>query len=212
MTRELGQSGFTLLELLVSLSIIAIIFAAQAGPFAKTIESRDQAERTIEATAAARTTLERLAEEITGAIPASDERGGFKVVDRSFEFPSSEIRFATTAARRLRGDLIDPVSYVRYRVDEDPYAPGTRVLIKEQLPSVAAPGVEPVSGIIIDNITSFEVQVLTSGVGEWRGTWDATQDREDLPRAVRLALSLDDGSLEPPVFRLTVALPMGPTR
>ena len=206
-----SQAGFTLLELLVSIAIIGIIFAAQVGPFQQTIASRDAAEQTIEATAAARTTLERLAEEITGAVPPADPRGRFAVLDRSFDLPSSEFRFATTAARRLRGDLTDPISYLRYRLDDDPYNPGRQVLIKEQLASVAAEGVDPVSAVILDGVRGFRVEVLPGGSNQWLRTWNA-EDNNTLPRAVRLTLTLDESHGNPEPYRLTIRLPMGPRR
>jgi prepilin-type N-terminal cleavage/methylation domain-containing protein len=206
------ERGFTLLELLVSFTIIGILFAAQVGPFQQTIESRDYAEERMENTAAARTTLARLAEELTGAVPISGEEGGFILADRSFEVPSSELRFATTAARRMRGDLVDPVAFVRYRLADDPWVPGARVLMKEQLPSVAAPGVEPIAAVILEGVHSFEAELLPGRSREWVRTWSAATSPDDLPRAVRLSLALNDGSDSPEVYRLLVTLPMGPTR
>lgn len=206
------QRGFTLLELLISISILGILFAAQVGPFQQTIASRDAAETQIEKTAAARTTLVRLAEELTGAIPEDAEAGRFALVDRSFDYPSSELRFATTAARRMRGDRIDPVSFVHYRVEQSPWDPTDRVLVKEQLPSVAAPGVEPASAIILEGVHGFEVEALPGGSRAWTPSWTAEDSREKLPRALRLAIALRDETGNPDVYRMTVTLPMGPNR
>ena len=207
--RRRNEAGFTLLELLVSTTIIGILFAAQAAPFQQTLQSRDRANLAIEATAAARTTLERMAEEITGTIHAPDPRGTFAVIDRSFETPSSELRFATTAARRLRGDLVDPISYVRYRVGDDPYQSGRRVLIKEQLASVAAEGVRPVSAVIMDGVAGFSAEILPGRGNQWQTGWTAAGSHNDLPRAVRLTLHLDETHGSPEPYQITVTLPMG---
>lgn len=212
MRRARGEAGFTLLELLIAIAILGILFAAQVGPFQQTLASRDAAEQQIEATAAARTTLVRLAEELTGAIPEDAEGGRFALVDRSFDYPSSDLRFATTAARRMRGDRVDPVSWVRYRVDQSPWDPRDRVLIKEQLPSVAAPGVEPASAIILEGVHGFEVEALPGGNQPWTPSWTAEGSREKLPRALRLSIALADEGGRPDVYRITVTLPMGPAR
>ena len=50
------EAGFTLLELLVSLTIVAILALAQAAPFRRTLETRERAETAMEQSNAARLT------------------------------------------------------------------------------------------------------------------------------------------------------------
>jgi len=205
------EAGFTLLELLVSLAIVAILALAQAAPFQRTITSREYAEAEMERSNAARLTLQRLAEELAGAVPLTRERERFTLIDRTFDRPASELSFTTTAARRVRAGPQDPLEVVRYRLEPGPPdAPGG-LLIKEQLPSVAAEGVPFTENVILEDVAAFTVRVLPD-TGDLQTTWQGGQDGIQIPRAVELQLALADGTADPPVYRLLVDLPMGGKR
>lgn len=210
--RRRGQAGFTLVELLVALAIAAIITAAQAAPFRRAIEARDRAEADLDRAAAARLTLQRLAEELSGAIPLRGRR--FAVADRSGDLPASEISFATTAAHRLRSGAQDPVELVSYRLQPPARGETGGRLVKDQLPSVAPDGTPSTQAVVLDGVTSFRVRVLPSRAPEWLPAWTGGDGGrgEDLPRAVELSLGIaDDPRLPPPPpYRLLVTLPMGP--
>jgi len=211
-----NERGFTLLELLVSLAIAAILIAAEVAPFQRTILSRDRAERVMDQTSGARLTLQRLAEEMSGALPLTREDLAFRLLDRTLDQPSSEVAFATSNAQRVQGGARDPVQMVRYFVEPVPFAETTATgsrtlrLVKEQWPSVAAPGVEPLRIPVLDGIVRFRVRVRPPGSDEWLETWSATGDAAGrIPRAVELEVAVDDGSRAPPIYRLAIPLPLG---
>ena len=205
-----AEAGFTLLELLVSLGIVAILIIAQVAPFRRAIDARDRAESTMQRTGAIRVTLQRIGEELAGAVPVKGE--AFSVSDRSFDRPASELAFATTAARRMRRGAQDPIEQVRYRLEAAP--PGERGarLVKEQLPSIAAPGTPPPTSVVLDDVAAFRVRVLPGGAKDFAETWRGGEGgrTEDLPQAVEIELALEDGANEPTPYRLLVSLPMGP--
>ncbi|MBM4246273.1 MAG: prepilin-type N-terminal cleavage/methylation domain-containing protein [Deltaproteobacteria bacterium] len=206
--RASGEAGFTLLELLVSLTIVAILALAQAAPFQRTLSSREHAEQAMERSNAARLTLQRLAEELSGAVPLRGERGRFVLIDRTFDRPASELSFTTTTARKVRAGPQDPFEVVRYRVEAgDPDARGA-LLVKEQLPSVATEGTPFTANVVLEDVVAFTVRVLPER-GEWLATWQGGEGGVRIPRAVELQLTLADGSADPPVYRLLVDLPMG---
>ncbi len=203
-----NQRGFTLLELLVSLTIVAILALAQAAPFQRAIASREEAEAAMERSNAARLTLQRLAEELTGAVPLPGPDRAFQVTEQVLDRPASRLRFATTAARRVRTGVQDPIEIVEYRLEGAPEGRQGAVLVKEQLPSVAAPGTPPASFIVLEDVAAFTVRVLPDR-GEPLTTWQGRSGGVKIPRAVELQLALDDGSEDPPVYRLLIDLPMG---
>ena len=208
--RPLGDaSGLTLLELLVALAIAAILVLAQVAPFQRAIESRDRAEAALERTSAARVTLQRLSEEIAGAVPLAGAR--FSVADRTLDLPASELHFATNAARRLREGPQDTIEQVTYRLEPPGRGDRGGRLIKEQLPSMAAVGTPPAQAVVLEDVAAFHVRVLPAGDNQgWVETWQSDDggSRDSLPRAVEIELAIADGSANPIPFHVAVSLPL----
>ncbi|MFM8411701.1 MAG: type II secretion system protein GspJ [Alphaproteobacteria bacterium] len=207
-----GESGLTLLEVMVALSIAAIIAIAQAAPFRRAIAARDRAEEALEQTTSARIALDRIAEELTGATAVKGRR--FAVADRTLDRPSSELTFATGAAHRLGAGPRDPVEVVRYRLVPDASGRRTGRLVKEQVASVAPESAPPAQAVVLEGVTSFQVRVLPSQSPDWSPTWTGgdTGKSEDLPRAVEVEIGVDEGDVEPTPYQVAVSLPMGPRR
>lgn len=199
-----GQAGFTLLELLVGISILAIVVVAQVAPFQQTIESRDRAEAAVRGTAASRLALLRLTEELESALVPGGDETAFALLENTLDQRSSEVLFATTGARRVQVGPRDPVERVRYALERDPGDADRLHLIKQQLPSIAAEGVEPVRMVVLEDVTAFEVEALTAD-----GWTTSVELASDLPRALRLRLSTQgpDGFIVQ--HRTTVTLPLG---
>jgi prepilin-type N-terminal cleavage/methylation domain-containing protein len=205
------EAGFTLLELLVSLTIVAILALAQAAPFQRTLSSRERAETAMQQSNAARLTLQRIAEELTGAVPLDTERARFTLVDRTFDRPASELSFTTTAARRIDAGPQDPFEIVRYRLEPGPPDARGALLVKEQLPSVASEGTQFPANVVLEDVAAFTVRVLPDvEQGQWLPTWQGGgADKIKVPRAVELELALADGTADSPVYRLVIDVPMG---
>ena len=207
-TARSGEAGFTLLELLVALTIVAILALAEAAPFQSTLKTRERAETAMDQSNAARLTLQRLAEELSGAVFVAGERQRFSLIDRTFDRPASELRFTTNAARRVSSEPQDPLEMVGYRLEPGPPDSRGGVLVKEQLPSVAADSTPFTPNVILEDVASFTARVLPDK-GDWRPTWQGGEENINIPRGVELSLSLADGSPDPPVYRLLVDLPTG---
>jgi general secretion pathway protein J len=205
--RAAPEAGFTLLELLVALAIISILVVAQVAPFGQTIESRDRAEASVQAVSAVRLTLLRLSEELAGAVGLEDARGRFVLLDQTFDQPASDLRFATTGAQRVSAGARDPIDIVRYYLERDPDRPDSMRLVKQQLPSIAAEGVEPETMVVLDGVRSFQIEVLPRQSGQWSTAWEAAGAA--VPRAVRLTLSVADETGAATGYHTTVTLPMG---
>jgi prepilin-type N-terminal cleavage/methylation domain-containing protein len=203
-----GESGFTLLELLIALTIVALIAFAEVAPFQTTLTSRDRAEDAMQRSNAARVTLQRLAEELTGAVPRTDARERLTLADQTLDRPASALSFTTTAAQRVEAGPADPLEIVSYHLEPGPPGAKGALLVKEQLPSVAVDGTPPTSNVILEDVAAFQVRVLPDRGGTFVTTWQA-DGNVPLPRAAELQLALADGTPDPPVYRLLIDLPRG---
>ncbi|HZR83059.1 MAG TPA: type II secretion system protein GspJ [Candidatus Binatia bacterium] len=207
-----GSAGFTLLEVLVALAIAAIVVLAEVAPFQRAIASRDRAEAALDRTSAARITLQRIAEEVQGAVPVPGRR--FAVADTTFDLPSSDLTLATTASHRLSSGPRDPIEMVRYHLEPPARGETGGRLVKEQLPSVASAGVEPLRAVVLEGVAGFRARVLPRAGQPWADTWQGGDGGkpEDLPRAVELEIALADPNGEAVPFHLAVTLPMAVRR
>ncbi len=223
--RGSGNAGFTLLEILVAMAIVAIVFGATVGPFARTIATRDRAEAVLDHSTAARLTLERIGEELENAVPTAADNAAFTLADASLDRPASELRFATRGARRLRPTAArDPVDVVRYRLEPDPAAPRRSLLVKDQLPSLASPGAQPATLVVLRGVVGFRAQVRTGTESAWLPEWVAgtpapatggtgggASSGPLLPAAVGLEILLEPAiaETEPEGLGLVVTVPLG---
>jgi len=209
-----AERGVTLLELLVALAIVALIAASIAAPFARTIDTRDRTELAIERTNAARLMLTRIAEELEGAILLTGPRYRFVTADQALDRPASELAFATTAARRITQGPQDPVELVHYHVEPAPGASRHARLVKDQEPSLQVDDFPPASFVVLENVTQFRVCVVAAVGVDCAFNWTSGNGTAagQLPRAVAVELGVEDGTPDPPTYRVVVTLPLAASK
>jgi len=195
-------SAFTLIELLIALSMLVIILGAVYGTFTATVGTlpRVQAKTALELEA--RSILRRMTREIRGCYPgrsreqqkSSDKdarsvRLGQAVPNFFAEKNASEgeiLRFVTTAGVSALEENSVGLSAVSYLFDESEGA-----LLRRQSNAISKPestdGDEdwlPLSG----NVRSIVVEYFDGE--KWHDEWDA-DEKDGLPRAVRITLEME---------------------
>jgi len=159
--------------------------------------ARERTARSAGRIARARTLLLSIAGEVEGALapgaPGAPER--FIVVPPGEGRPPwSELRLATAAS--------DDVRLVAYRVEAA--APGPGVLVRREGTRFAPPDTpEPAGAAALAGVRSFRVRCFDGG--EWKAAWTTPA----LPRAVELALGVDDGAGGALELTTAVTLPLG---
>lgn len=177
--------GFTLLELLISVMLLAVLVAITGIAMRLGYRSIDSGEKKIEASERFRTSLSIIGSQIQSQIPLTCGDG----IDRKFYFDGEQraLRFATNTS--IWGDLKGPV-IVSYRLDQDDK--GKQVLSATEI----VPGIEGErKTVLFDSLDDLFFEYYTQSPLDEEGKW--TEDWKDgntIPEKV--CLHLFQGSRE----------------
>lgn len=197
------QHAFTLLEILLSLTISTLILGAAGAAYITAMNGWQKSRSRSENFQYARAALDRIVRAIEGALPP-DENAGLvfthvNLMISDTEFSADSLRISTAGARIAteRGRAIDFVELEFYvEVDEETGEPA--LFMRERVPSSRDTEEYPgKTDELAPNVFSFDVEFY-DGM-EWTAEW--TQS-DSLPEAVRVTLELFDfeGEEDPLVF------------
>lgn len=212
-----GKGGFTLLEIIVAITITVTILAIVYGSYSASLKSMENIRTRIDVYGTARPVLEQMTRDISCAyFNAEDERTAFVGTAESLDF-------ITLAHRRSsRDERSSDLSEVGFFISEETDAP---LLMRRESTYLDE---EPLSGgdvsVIADNITSIAFQYY--GEEGWTDSWDAVGEEEaeeegagtvagdeeeipHMPRAVSITVSIADQDGETWIFSTDTTIPLG---
>ena len=200
-SRNLSADGFTLLELLVAMSLLVIIVGALYGTYFALVRGRDTAVAGMESRRELRETLDQLRREISSAIysPTSgDTRLHFIVEDRDdYGRPASNLDFTALAPPRSGSQPQSDQMAVAYRsVVRD-----GRLVLMRQAKDISV-STDPVPYPQVEELEGFLVECLSGD--KWSRSWDTAMNRS-LPKLVRITLRVREGAKT--VDYVTIATP-----
>lgn len=182
-----GNSGFTLLEVLVAMLLLVIVAGALYSSYFSVLRARERADEGGEQRRELRGTLDLLRREIDGAFYRTDDkRLRFVVEDRDiFGKPASTLELVTVAPpsadERPASDLI----LVKYGVKERERQLGLNREATDLLGST-----KPIPYPQMESIEGFLVECYDSG--KWVRSWN-TELAPKLPERVRITVTVRDG-------------------
>jgi type II secretion system protein J len=223
-----GERGFTLLEVLVAITVGALLITAAIQMFQAINDAQAHVRGGTRRDLGAEVLLDRLEQELVGTtLVLKDEEADrldhpwlFVGEDRQFGTNDSDsLRFVTqTPARAVRSPRYGALRMVSYEVRT---AQGERldlVRFEEPLPDQMEKQIDPGEGAsVVEDLHSFRLRFRDELDGGWLDAWDSTDlallDR--MPGAVEITVQLmertPDGELEPGNEHLRlVELPIRP--
>lgn len=222
--RRSERSGFTLVEVLIAVSIVAIIGSLVFGSFARTFESRDVATRLQERAHLVRQAMDRMARELSMAFiydcqerpsPTGEPkiRSAFRMeregkVDRAL--------FWSFAHQRLQRDTRESdQSLVSYYGENDPVELSqTNLVRREKVRLSGDSGEGGAVEILLPDVESVHFDMWDESKQDWVEEWNCQQIERlnQLPRLIRIRVVVrgEDGKEQPfsTVARLFVNKPL----
>jgi len=200
-----SAAGFTLMEVLVAVSILALVTSLTWASMSNSFHIKDTVERSMDRYTGARLAVERMARELASAWivppPSAIEVRTFVTEFRlTADAGGSRLDFVSFSHTRLVKDVNESdQNELSYWVGEDPENHGTSALWRREAPRIDD---RPESGgkaaVVVPDVVRFNAEALdplASEDGDWVEDWDTTQAAgypDRLPRAVKLALVFHD--------------------
>lgn len=216
--RRNGARGLTLLEVIVSVSILAVIATLVYGAFDGMSKSKAGLARINDRYHQGRSALSRMARELQSAFLSLHRPIGsnltpglmteLTVFMGTDSRPGDRIDFTSFSHRRLKADTHESdQNELSYFVSTDPDHRDKLDLVRRESKWI---DLEPTKGgavlVIAENIESFDAQYLDPWTFEWVDSWDSTQiagQPDRMPLQVKLTLVLKGGPGDKPITLMT---------
>lgn len=203
--RRRRRFGFTLLEVLISIAILAAITSLLYGAFAALKRSKDGLTRLQDRQREARMAMSRITRELQSAYLSAHAPLNQALVVQKTLFkgqrgtPADRLDFTAFANRRLdRDSHASDQCELSYFGMPDPDGSGRTDLVRRIDTEL---DLEPDKGgrieVLATDIDLFNLEYMDAQTGEWQETWDtsqATGQPDRLPIQVRVILVLNGGS------------------
>lgn len=204
MRRRRASRGFTLIEVLISIAILAAITSLLYGAFSALKRSKDGLSRLQDRQREGRLAMTRITRELQSAylsahMPLNQALLVQKTIFKGERAtPADRVDFTAFANTRLdKNSHASDQCELSYFGSPNPDGSGTIDLVRRIDTEL---DLEPTKGgkieVLASDIDLFDLQYLDAQTGQWQETWDTTQSTgqpDRLPLQVRVILVLNGG-------------------
>lgn len=197
-------AGFTLVELLVAISILAMISVLVYSAFSGLKRSKEGIQRVTDRYREGRLAMARISRELQGAYLSTHMPINQALAVEKTAFtgrrgtPADRVDFNSFCHRRMdRNSHESDQAEISYFGSADPKKDGTTDLVRRES---GHPDMYPERGgrvdVLATDIDLFDLEYLDPLTGQWTETWDTTQavgQAARLPLQVRVLLVLNGG-------------------
>jgi type II secretion system protein J len=204
------QRGFTLLEVMLAITIMGFISALLWGSFSRTAQIKQRTEAGQDRVHAARVAMMRMTREIEMAYMSNSFNIGLQ--ERRTMFIGSshadfdELRFSWFGHQRLRADSAESdTAVVMYYTEPDPIDHHTINLIRRETRRLEQKDPKTIPGeayVLCSGVTRVKFQFYDYKKKEWKEEWNTmgADGLPYLPTHVRVTLGLLDERGDPMVY------------
>lgn len=205
-----AHSGFTLIEVVVAIGILAVVMTIVYGAFSRSMDVTRETAEVTDRVRQVQIVTERLVDELSAAYWFDEKRGRF-VGTKDTASPDDtrldRLEWTTFAHRRYVGDQPESdVAEVTYRVEPAPGASAGRLVRDERINLLADGAWAAHTDELADGVAEFRLRYLRGG--DWADAWDAASAQPNgLPDAVEVTMALA-GSGSAPAERVRTIVPL----
>lgn len=212
------RAGFTLVELMLAITLVALMMVVVYGVVVSTIHAQERIEEVTLGTEVGPVILNQVRQDLEAAFVPDAEKDWFVGLQKQasdgdrdrLDFATAVLSYGTEdGAAEAR---FHPVNETGYQVVDNPKRPGEGILMRRLDPFIDD---EPLKGgrltALYDRVKSFDVKYWDGE--QWQEQWASAPAEGQLPRAVKIDLKVlvpDRGTKEGTVLRrysLTVRMP-----
>jgi len=233
-----SSRGWTLLELLVAVTILAIVLTTVYGALSRTLTQKGYAEDRAELYSVGREAAMKIAEDLEAALPPNATAGiSFFGISRGERPPNDAVQFSINVHSGLRAAVLSSgrstVSYSLVPMAENP---NVFELLRDEMPFALmmpeadenAPSDSPQpsppvrrANLLLEKtdcaeqrfcLVGMRLRYLDAQTGAWVSEWDSTKQEtlNRLPAAAEIALFLSDNNGNVHDFTTIVDLVLAP--
>jgi general secretion pathway protein J len=198
------RRGFTLIEVLISIAILAAITSLLFGAFSALKHAKDGLTRVQDRQREGRLAMARMTRELQSAylsahVPLNQALLVQKTIFKGERgTPAARVDFTAFANRRFdRNSHVSDQCELSYFGSPNPDGSNTTDLVRRIDTEI---DLEPTKGgkieVLATDIDLFDLQYLDAQTGQWQESWDTTQTTgqpDRLPLQVRIILVLNGG-------------------
>jgi prepilin-type N-terminal cleavage/methylation domain-containing protein len=212
---EQVSPGFTLIEIMLAVAVLALILAMLAGSFHAVATSKVEAERRIEVDSAARAILAEMANEIRGAVQTAALPSRVLLVGEVHSYSGRTLDSISMSTlrpghRRTVEDF-GAEDTVTYTTSANPARADWFLLLRNQTSSLLGLGFGTTSlqpTLLATNLLSLRIRYFDGNI--WSESWNSQSlpPGRQLPSEVNIQLTLASRSGVPVSLATMVTLPM----
>jgi general secretion pathway protein J len=198
------RRGFTLVELIVAITVLAFVTLLLYGAFSTLKSSRDGLARVQDRYREGRIAMARITRDLQSAYISQHIPTSPALIVQKTAFvgkvgmPGHRVDFnAFSNVRRDRNSHASDQVELSYYMADSPEQPGTNELLRR---TSEYPDLEPGKGgrveVVASDVDLFELEYLDATTGLWTENWDTTQaigQTNRLPLQVRVRLVMKQG-------------------